>query len=96
MGLRIFIMSGIYSTLLTFVGIFNAKVLIVGHMLGVELANFLDIDPYLSLSMNGVGIAYDLMFILFFSVIILEFLVSEKVCMILDYLDTLLWKLLKC
>lgn len=95
MRLRLIIMAFLYSSITTFVAVFNINVLIVGHQLGVDLANFMGIDPYMAISVAGAGIAYDVMFILFFAVIILEILLSEKVYIALDNLDTLLWKLLK-
>ena len=96
MRLRLFIMSLIWSSLITSVGIFNANILVMGNKLGIDLANFMGIDPYMPISTAGAGIAFDVMFILFISVIILEFLISEKVYTALDNFDTLLWKLLKC
>ena len=90
MRLRLFIMAMIYSIVITFVAVFNANVLVVGHELGVDLANLMGVDP-----VAGAGIAYDVMFILFISVVIFELMVSEKVYIALDNLDTLLWKLLK-
>jgi len=95
MRLRIFIMAGIWSSLITFVSIFNANILVMGHKLGVDLANFMGIDPYMAISTAGAGIAFDVMLIMFIPVIILELLVSEKVYIALDNFDTLLWKLLK-
>lgn len=95
MRLRIFIMASIWSSLITFVGIFNANILVMGHKLGVDLANFMGIDPYMAISTAGAGIAFDVMLIMFIPVIILELLVSEKVYIALDNFDTLLWKLLK-
>lgn len=95
MRLRLIIMAFLYSSITTFVAVFNINVLIVGHQLGVDLANFMGLDPYMAISVAGAGIAYDVMFILFFAVIIIEILLSEKVYIALDNLDTLLWKLLK-
>jgi len=95
MRLRIFIMASIWSSLITFVSIFNANILVMGHKLGVDLANFMGIDPYMAISTAGAGIAFDVMLIMFIPVIILELLVSEKVYIALDNFDTLLWKLLK-
>lgn len=95
MRLRIFIMASIWSSLITFVGIFNANVLVMGHQLGVELANLIGIDPYIAISTAGAGVAFDVMLIMFIPVIIIELLLSEKVYIALDNFDTLLWKLLK-
>lgn len=95
MNFRIFIMAWVYSSVITFVSVFNANVLVMGHKLGVDLANLMGIDPYIAISAAGAGIAYDVMLILFISVVIIELMISEKVCIALDNLDTLLWKLLK-
>mgnify|MGYP003308533598 CR=1 FL=1 len=95
MNLRLFIMSCTWSSVVTFVSVFNANVLIIGHKLGVALANFIGIDPYIAISAAGAGIACDVMLILFISVVIIELMISEKVCIALDNFDTLLWKLLK-
>lgn len=96
MRLRWFIMAMLYSILITFVGYFNSRILIIGHELGVDLANFIGIDPYMTISIAGVGIAYDVMFLLFFVVLIFELIVAEDVYIALDKFDTFLWKLLKC
>lgn len=95
MRLRIFIMASIWSSLITFVGIFNANVLVMGHQLGVELANLIGSEPYIAISTAGAGVAFDVMLIMFIPVIIIELLLSEKVYIALDNFDTLLWKLLK-
>lgn len=95
MRLRLFIMALVWSSVITFVSVFNANVLVMGHKLGVDLANFIGIDPYIAISTAGVGIAYDVMLILFISVILFELMISEKVYISLDNFDTLLWKLLK-
>lgn len=95
MRLRLFIMAFVWSSVITFVSVFNANVLVMGHKLGVGLANIMGIDPYIAISTAGAGIAYDVMIILFFSVVLFELMVSEKVYIALDNFDTLLWKLLK-
>lgn len=92
MRARILIMSMLSSTIMVFVAYFNVNVLIVGQDLGIRLSNFLNIDPYVQLTIAGAGIAYDVMKILFTTVIIIEMVLSNKVINALESLNEFLWK----
>lgn len=95
MFLRIFIMSFLGSSLISFTAVLNAKVMCIGHELGVKLANVIGIDPYMAISTAGAGIAYDVMIILLFLMIIIEVILSKRVIVIYKKLNNFLWKILE-
>lgn len=95
MNLRKIIMIFIYSLLFTTFIFFNTDVLMFFHKIGVDLSDLCGIDPNLSVTIMGGGFANDITILLFFTIIMLELVISEKIYFILDYVDTILWKLLK-
>lgn len=95
MRIRLIIMAFLYSSITTFVAGFNINVLIVGHQLGIDLANFMGIDPDMALSIMSAGFANNIMILLFFAFFVIQLLLYDKVMMTLDSLDNWLWKKLK-
>ncbi len=95
MSLRKIIMIVIYSLLFTSIIVFNTNILIFFHKIGIDFSNLCGINPNLSVTIMGAGFANDITILLFFSITTLELVVSEKIYFILDYVDTVLWKLLK-
>ena len=74
----------------------NVLMPIIGIVIGgIDFSNLCGINPNLSVTIMGAGFANDITILLFFSITTLELVVSEKIHFILDYVDTMLWKLLK-
>lgn len=95
MGLRIFIMSFLGSCIITFTSLLNVNTIITGHELGIKLANLMGVDPYLQLSVAGAGIAYDIMIILTFTLLLAEIALLPKVYTALVNFNDWLWKKLE-
>lgn len=76
--------------------ILNFSVLVLGHNVGIYLSEVLDIDPNMALCVMSDGFANNIMIIIFFIFIVVQILLSEKIIRIIDKLDILLSKKLKC
>lgn len=87
MSLRNLFMCIVYSMVVSFVICLNILVLSTGHELGVNLANIMNIDPEMTLSVISAGFANNIMLILFFVFFIIQILLSDRVLEILDNLD---------
>ena len=95
MSLRKLLMCVVYSLLISLVIYLNIVVLSTGHNLGISLANIMNIDPEMALSIMSAGFANNIMILLFFAFFIIQLLLYDKVMIILDSLDNWLWKKLK-
>lgn len=76
--------------------ILNFSVLVLGHNVGIYLSEVLDIDPNMALCVMSAGFANNIMIIILFIFIVVQILLSEKIIRIIDKLDILLSKKLKC
>ena len=95
MSLRSILMIVIYSLIFTLLFIFNTDLLMLFHRISFTLSNLWGIDPNFSFSIVGGGFANDITILLFFFAVILELVISEKIFLFLDKIDTILWNLLK-
>ncbi len=95
MSLRKIIMIVIYSLLFTSIIVFNTNILMFFHRISFNLSNLWGIDPNFFFSIVGGGFANDITILLFFFAVILELVISEKIFLFLDKIDTILWNLLK-
>lgn len=95
MSLRSILMIVIYSLIFTLLFIFNTDLLMLFHRISFNLSNLWGIDPNFSFSIVGGGFTNDITILLFFFAVILELVISEKIFLFLDKIDTILWKLLK-
>lgn len=95
MSLRSILMIVIYSLIFTLLFIFNTDLLMLFYRISFNLSNLWGIDSKFSFSIVGGGFANDITILLFFFAVILELVISEKIFLFLDKIDTILWKLLK-
>lgn len=95
MTLREFIMSVLCSLLISSLFMLNIETIIIGQKLGVGLANIMGVDSNFQIGMMSAGITYDIIFILIFSLTIVETFLLPQIFEALGEFNEWLWNKFK-
>ncbi len=95
MTLREFIKSVLCSLLISSLFMLNIETIIIGQKLGVGLANIMGVDSNFQIGMMSAGITYDIIFILIFSLTIVETFLLPQIFEALGEFNEWLWNKFK-